>query len=98
MGPGYGFTQRVKHVIVATVTSHSDRDGHTQVDYSGLLGRSTTSAMTLLYYPHVSATGVIATETFGYSLLGELGGNSFLEFWPDIVQHFHRDPGATGAR
>lgn len=84
-GPGKPFMRRVKHVIVSCVTSHSDRDGHLQPDYSGLTARAATAAMTVLYFPHVSATNTIAAETFGYSVLGDMAGNAVLEFLPDFL-------------
>jgi hypothetical protein len=89
---GYGvpFKKRVQHVFVSAVTSHADSDGRLQPDYSGLLGRAVTAGETIGYYPHVSANGRVAAETFGYSILGGLGGNAFLEFWPDILhRHAH---------
>jgi hypothetical protein len=90
-GNGVPFKARAKHVLVSAVTSHADSDGHLQPDYSGLLGRASTAAMTVTYYPHVSATPDIAAETFGYSILGELAGNAFLEFWPDIIHRHQKD-------
>jgi hypothetical protein len=90
VGPGTRFSRRVRHVLIASVTSHADSDGRLQPDYSGLLGRAVTAGETLGYYPHVSATGKIAAETFGYSVLGEVAGNGFLEFWPDLV-HRHAE-------
>jgi hypothetical protein len=89
-GKGTSFTSRLKHVIVSTGTSHADSDGRMQLDYSGLLGRASGAALTTLYYPRVSATASIAAQTFGYSLLGELGGNAFLEFWPDIIHRHNK--------
>jgi hypothetical protein len=91
-GPGTPFRKRVMHVVRSGVTSHADSDGHIQPDYSGLLARAATAGMTLTYYPQVSANGRVAAETFGYSILGEMGGNLFLEFWPDII-HRHSKPG-----
>jgi hypothetical protein len=85
VGPGKSFVRRLKYVIASAVTSHSDRDGHLQPDYSGITARAATAAMTLTYYPHVSATNTIAAETFGYSLLGDMAGNALLEFLPDFL-------------
>jgi hypothetical protein len=89
VGRGHPFIDRVKHVVASAVTSHSDRDGHVQPDYSGMTGRAATAAMTLAYYPHVSATNTIAAETFGYSLLGDMAGNALLEFLPDFLHPRH---------
>jgi hypothetical protein len=84
-GPGNKFKSRAKHAVLATFTAHRDRDGSAQFDYSGILGRASASYLTMTYYPHISATPVVASTTFGYSLAGELFGNAFLEFWPDVV-------------
>lgn len=90
LGPGHSFLQRTGRVLVSAVTSHSDRDGHLEPDYSGLTARAATAAMTVAYYPQVSATGTIAVETFGYSLLGDMAGDALLEFVPELLgKHKH---------
>lgn len=90
-GKGRPFKQRVGHVFASVVTSHADSDERLQPDYSGITGRAATAIETLGYYPHTSAKASVATESFGYSFLGELGGNAFLEFWPDILHSRERD-------
>jgi hypothetical protein len=85
IGAGQPFKQRAKHVFVSAFTSHSDRDGHVQPDYSGLTARAASAAMTLTYYPHISATGPGAVTTFGYSLVREMAADTFLEFMPDLL-------------
>lgn len=58
--------------------------GETTANYSTLIGHAAGSALTLTYYPHVSANGTVVAETFGWAMLGQAGGNLFLEFWPDV--------------
>ncbi len=82
---------RVKGVI-ASIFMTRGNNGHAEFDYSGILGRATGSALTMAYYPAVSANGTVAAKAFGYALLGELGANAYLEFWPDVWQKmFHRN-------
>jgi len=85
MGPGNSIGKRAKHAIVDTFIAHRDRDATAQFDYSGILGRAGSAFLTRAYYPHVSATVPVAAGTFGYSIAGELAGDLFLEFWPDVV-------------
>jgi hypothetical protein len=85
MGPGNTFGHRTKHAVIATFTAHRDRDATAVFDYAGILGRAGSAFLTRAYYPHVSATVPVAAGTFGYSIAGELAGNLFLEFWPDVV-------------
>jgi len=89
-GPMVPFKTRVRHLLISVVTSHADSDGRLEPDYSGLLGRASTAYLTEYIYPHVSANNRVAAETFGYSILGELGGNIFLEFWPDVIHPHSR--------
>lgn len=85
-GPGTKFKSRAKYVLLSILLTRSD-SGNTQFDTSGLLGRATGSALTMAYYPKVSANGRVAAESFGWALAGELGANTYLEFWPDIWLH-----------
>jgi hypothetical protein len=61
------------------------------MNYSLLAGYGAAAAMTMAYYPHVSSGGGRAAITYGYSLLGNVAGNQFHEFWPDVRRKlFHR--------
>jgi hypothetical protein len=84
-GPREKFGHRAKHAVIATFTAHRDSDATAEFDYAGILGRAGSAFLTRAYYPHVSATVPVAAGTFGYSIAGELSGNLFLEFWPDVV-------------
>ena len=72
-----GFGERVGYVAL--------RNTSTQILSDGILGRAGSAFLTRAYYPHVSATVPVAAGTFGYSIAGELAGDLFLEFWPDVV-------------
>jgi hypothetical protein len=41
------------------------------------------SALTMAYYPDKSSNASVVFTTWGFSLLGEAGGNIWSEFWPD---------------
>jgi hypothetical protein len=65
--------------------------GEPSMNYSLLAGYGAAAAMTMAYYPHVSSGGGRAAITYGYSLLGNVAGNQFHEFWPDVRRKlFHR--------
>jgi len=66
-------------------------DGSEGFNYSAVAGHAMASALTVAYYPAVSANGRVAAKTFGLSLLGLAGGHLFREFWPDVrVRVFER--------
>jgi hypothetical protein len=85
-GPGTPFKSRAKYVLASIFLSRGN-NGNTEFDASGILGRATGSALTMAYYPSPSANGRVVAKTFGFSLLGELGANTCLEFWPDVWLH-----------
>jgi hypothetical protein len=67
--------------------------GEITPDYSSIVGHLGGSALTMTYYPAVSSNARVVFQTFGWAMLGEAGGNVFLEFWPDVrdaVFHRHR--------
>jgi hypothetical protein len=85
-GPGTPVRGRIKYVLTSIFMTRGN-NGNTQVDASGLLGRATGAAMTMAYYPKISANGSVAARTFGYALLGEMSANAYIEFWPDVWLH-----------
>lgn len=50
---------------------------------SVVVGHGMASALTMAYYPEKSSNTAVVFKTWGFSLLGEAGGNLWLEFWPD---------------
>jgi hypothetical protein len=85
-GRGTPVRGRIKYVLTSIFMTRGN-NGNTQVDASGLLGRATGAALTMAYYPKISANGSVAARTFGYALLGEMSANAYLEFWPDVWLH-----------
>lgn len=57
---------------------------------SVVVGHGMASALTMAYYPDKSANARVVFTTWGYSLLGEAGGNIWSEFWPDTRQRLFR--------
>lgn len=55
-----------------------------------VVGHGMASALTMAYYPDKSSNGKVVFQTWGYSLLGEAGGDLWSEFWPDIRDKFFR--------
>jgi hypothetical protein len=50
---------------------------------SVIVGHGMASALTMAYYPDKSSNASVVFTTWGFSLLGEAGGNIWSEFWPD---------------
>jgi hypothetical protein len=64
--------------------------GRITFNTSVVVGHGMASALTMAYYPDRSADGRVVMETWGYSLLGEAGGNLWSEFWPDVRDKWFR--------
>ncbi len=70
--------------------THTD-SGHTQLNYSEILGNSTAVAISQAYYPdHRNATD--AAAKLGMQLGIDMASNVLKEFWPDISREFARKP------
>ncbi len=65
--------------------------GRITLNTSVIVGHGMASALTMAYYPDKSAKPSVVFETWGFSMLGEAGGNLWSEFWPDVRdKFFHR--------
>jgi hypothetical protein len=64
--------------------------GHNGFNTSVIVGHGMASALTMTYYPEKSANGTVVMKTWGYSLLGQAGGNIWSEFWPSLRQKVFR--------
>lgn len=76
------FWPRAGYVLSRVVTKRQD-SGRMAPNYSLFAGYASASALTMAYYPAVSATWPKTWEGFGYSVLANAGGNAVQEFWPD---------------
>lgn len=57
---------------------------------SVIVGHGMASALTMAYYPDKSSNAKVVFTTWGFSLLGEAGGNIWSEFWPDTRKRLFR--------
>lgn len=83
--------QRIVHAIVRVVIIHTD-EGNYAPNYSQLLGNAVATALTMTYYPAVSATWPNTAKGYGISLAQAALGNEIHEFTPAIkrlVFHHH---------
>lgn len=83
--------QRVYHAIERVFIIRSD-EGNYQPNYSQLLGNAVATALTMTYYPAVSATWPNTVKGYGISLAQGALGNEIHEFTPVIkrlVFHHH---------
>lgn len=72
-------------------------DGAESVNYAQLVGYAGASALTMTYYPAVSATWPKTAQGYAISLVGAALGNGVHEFLPEVVRavfHRHRKPKA----
>jgi hypothetical protein len=88
------FRQRFLYAASRTWRTRTD-DGTPTINYSLLTGYAAASALTMTYYPAVSATWPKAASGYGWALLGNMAGNQYHEFWPDIVKHVFHSPDKT---
>jgi hypothetical protein len=91
LGKG-SFPHRVFYAASRTWRTRMD-SGTPAMNYSLLVGYGASSALTMAYYPAISATGSKAAAGYGWSLLGNMAGDQYHEFWPDISRKvFHHEP------
>jgi len=85
--------KRIFYAASRTLRTRTD-SGNPATNYSLLFGHATAQALTLAYYPDRSQNGRVAVTGFAWSLLGNMLGNQYHEFWPDILQTILRMPPA----
>ncbi|MGA7523184.1 MAG: hypothetical protein WBW84_12060 [Acidobacteriaceae bacterium] len=73
----------------------SGRPGFNEAD---IFGHLAASLLTMAYYPAPSVNAHVVLETFLVSIAGTTGNNEFLEFWPDILNAWHRHRARVRAR
>jgi hypothetical protein len=76
------FWPRAGYVCARVLTKRQD-SGKMAPNYSLFVGYAAASALTMAYYPSVSATWPKTWEGYGYSVLANAGGNAIQEFLPD---------------
>jgi len=77
-------SRRILYAASRTLRTRTD-SGDPVVNYSLLFGHATAQALTLTYYPDRSQNGRVAITGFAWSLFGNMLGNQYHEFWPDIL-------------
>jgi DNA mismatch repair ATPase MutL len=92
---GYGSrTHRMLYALATNVICKHDNTGKWEPNYSNVGGNLIAGAISNLYYPPVSRSGVGLTFSNGLVVTAEGGiGSLFNEFWPDLSRRFlHKDP------
>lgn len=88
---------RIVYAASRVLITRND-DGSEAVNYSQLVGYAGASALTMTYYPAVSATWPKTAKGYGISLAGSALGNAVHEFLPDLMHlAFHRHSGQAAA-
>ncbi len=98
-GSGSGWS-RLGYSIGQILWTHADA-GHTEFNYSEILGNSTAVAISSAYYPdHRNFTD--ASSKLAVQLGVDMASNILKEFWPDVSRRFSRnhrhDPRANSRR
>jgi hypothetical protein len=84
--------QRIYHAAERVFIIRSD-EGNYQPNYSQLLGNAVATALTMTYYPAISATWPKTAKGYGISLAQGALGNEIHEFMPMLERlafHHHR--------
>jgi hypothetical protein len=84
--------QRIMHGLIRVVMIRTD-EGNYAPNYSQLLGNAVATALTMTYYPAVSATWPQTAKGYGISLAQGVLGNEIHEFTPMLERlafHHHR--------
>jgi hypothetical protein len=92
-----GYAGRALHAAEFTFIDRND-SGHRTFNASDIAGHLAASALTPVYYPHSSRTSGVVLRTWGTSIAGAAVNNSFLEFWPDVVNKIHHRAHSWEAR
>ncbi len=84
------YMDRAVYSATRVLVTRTD-DGDEAANYSQLVGYAGASALTMAYYPDVSATWSKTARGYGVSLAGSALGNEVHEFAPDLIRLvFHR--------
>ncbi|MGP8250432.1 MAG: hypothetical protein ACLQHF_00250 [Terracidiphilus sp.] len=92
---GYGTkSHRLLYALATNVICRHDNSGKWEPNYSNVGGNLIAGALSNLYYPQASRSGVGLTFKNGMVVTAEGGlGSIFNEFWPDVSRKFlHKDP------
>ncbi len=89
MGEG-GFWKRATYAA-SRILITPNYQGHNSFNYSELLGRGASQAISTTYYPASDRTASKMAQKFGWAIGRDALTNTFREFWPDISAHlFHK--------
>jgi hypothetical protein len=87
-----GIARRILYSADQVLVTRTDA-GKETANYSQLVGYAGASALTMTYYPAVSATWPKTARGYGVSLVGAALGNEVHEFAPELIRivlHRHR--------
>ena len=79
---------RLAYSVGQIVLTHGD-SGHTQFNFSEIMGNSTAVAISMAYYPD-SRSAHDAITALSSQLIVDTASNVLKEFWPDVDRKFSR--------
>lgn len=80
---------RVAYSFSRVFVTRSDH-GRKELNASMILGSMTSTALSNAYYPPTARSAEVTARNVGLSLLGDVVGNVFKEFWPDAARRLRR--------
>jgi len=83
---------RVLYAVSSVAVARNYQGAHT-FNFSEILGRGASQAVSITYYPSSADTASAIGQKYAYALGRDALTNTFREFWPDISTHvLHRRP------
>lgn len=80
MGPNGTYQQRVRHAVASAFLVRGD-NGHTELNYSHILGNASAGALSTFYHPASDSAGKLALDNALLGTLGEAGVNVVRELF-----------------
>lgn len=80
MGANGTVKQRVRHAVLSAFLARGD-NGHTELNYSHILGNAGAGALSTLYHPAADSAGKLALDNALLGTLGEAGVNVVRELF-----------------
>jgi hypothetical protein len=86
---GAPFKNRLAHVFKMTFLAEN-RDGNLMPAYARLIAIPSSTAISTAWRPPSEQSPGDIGARIGLGVLGRMGNNAFIEFWPDVRQLFRR--------
>jgi hypothetical protein len=79
--------KRFSHALEHAVVAHTD-NGNRMFNFSEWLGTASAISLSNIYHPGNKRGFAPSAESFGFSVLSDMGYDVLREFWPEIAHKF----------